>query len=113
MMREVGGHVVALQGLKMSSSHDTRRERAGGVEQQLVHQRVPAAQDHGQEGTGIEIPLDQGMEFGEDLQAHRWASSMRSRGTCLLVVMSQRQSRVTARKRNLLGSFQLCNAVCP
>ena len=38
MVREVRGHVLALQGLKMASADDPRREGAGGVLEEFVDQ---------------------------------------------------------------------------
>ena len=84
MMGEVGGHVITLQGLEVSSSHDAGREWARGVEQELVHEGCLAAQDHGQQRAGIEIALSQGMEFGEDFQTHQMGLVDEKQGDLLL-----------------------------
>ena len=70
---EVGGHVIALQGLHVAATDHARGEGPRGVEEQLVDERGLPAQDHGHEGMGIVVQLGEGMQLSEDIQAQAYA----------------------------------------
>ena len=55
MMGDIGGHVIALEGLKAAAARDARSEGPRGVEEELVDEGGLSREDDGEERAGVEV----------------------------------------------------------
>ena len=71
VVAQVIRHFAELQRLQMGTGDHPRRERPRGVVQDLVDQRVLAAEHDRHDTLGIELELRQGVQLGEHVEAHQ------------------------------------------
>ena len=71
VMRDVSGHVVALECLHVTSAHHAGGKGSRGVKEQLVDKSALAAEDDGHERACVVVQLGQCVQLGEDIQAQQ------------------------------------------
>ena len=55
----------------MRPADDSRGQRPGAVIHEFIEQGILSAEDQGDEGFGVEIKLQQGVDLAKDLDAHQ------------------------------------------
>ena len=71
VVAQVVTHLAELQRLQVGTGDHARSERARGVIQQLVDQRVLPAEHDRHEALGIELELGEGVQLSEHVEAHQ------------------------------------------